>query len=227
MDSSINESKSTLKWQLKLLPFIKLTLAAIAVFFFFSTFIQLYSLQSKIDNYQKLALDSVLLDMNKTMIDSSKMNNLALARWTTLTLLEWNAIERRYHQANVSLMSRIWTRYLGFITGMILSIVGATFILGKLSEAQSTLNLEIKDFGKFVLTSASPGLFLVSFGTILMIITIFVHHRIEVQDSSIYLQQWYPQQQVKQVLPDPTQLNLNGTNKDSLKEVGDKLMEGL
>jgi hypothetical protein len=224
MDSSINESKSTLKWQSKMLPFMKVTLAAITIFFFFSSFIQLFELQSKIDDYHKLELDSILLNMNKSLSDSFKNNNISVARWTTLALLEWNAMERRYHQANVSLMSRIWTRYLGFITGMILSIVGATFILGKLSELSSTVNLEIKDFGKFVLTSASPGLFLVTFGTILMIITIFVHHKIEVQDSSIYLQQWYLQ---GQDMPRPQKLNFKENHKDSTKADGDSLFEDL
>lgn len=225
MESSMNESKTTLRWQKKLLPFMMIILGAVALFFFISSFIQLYELQSKVDSYEKLKLDSLLLSMSQTAIDKYKRDELSITRWTTLSLLEWNALERRYHQANVTLMSRIWTRYLGFVTGMVLAIVGATFILGKLRETKSSVDLEFKELGKFVIASASPGLFLATFGTILMITTILVHNRIEVKDQSIYTAQWYYEAYMDTKPSKPQNLILTESNRDSLKKKGDDIIK--
>jgi hypothetical protein len=46
-------------------------------------------------------------------------------------VLEADALQRRYHQANANMLARVWTRQLGFITGMLLALVGAAFILGR------------------------------------------------------------------------------------------------
>ena len=48
--------------------------------------------------------------------------------------LEQELVARRYEQANLMLSTSLWTRLMGFITGMILALVGAAFILGKLQE---------------------------------------------------------------------------------------------
>jgi hypothetical protein len=69
--------------------------------------------------------------------EMSHDQRLMAAVMAILSSLETNIVERRYHQANVSLMSRVWTRYLGFVTGMVLAMVGSIFILGKLREMES------------------------------------------------------------------------------------------
>jgi hypothetical protein len=44
--------------------------------------------------------------------------------------LERELIARRYDQVNLTVTTRLWTRLMGFITGMILALVGAAFVLG-------------------------------------------------------------------------------------------------
>jgi hypothetical protein len=87
------------------------------------------------------------------------------------------------------MISRTWIKYLGFITGVILAVVGAIFILGKLKDdTANVLNSGTEQF-KFSLTSHSPGIVLAVLGTALIISTIFTHQNIEKTDASVYLQQ--------------------------------------
>lgn len=114
-------------------------------------------------------------------------------QWRSLVVLDSHILQQRYHQANVLLMARIWVRYLGFVTGMMLSMIGAVFILGKLREPTTELTLgnegenqKIPSNLKVQLVTQSPGIVLVTLGTVLMLITILVHHSIEVNDAPVY-----------------------------------------
>jgi hypothetical protein len=86
-------------------------------------------------------------------------------------------------------MARIWTRYLGFVTGMICTLVGAIFILGKLQEPASALSADAVSW-KVSLNTTSPGLMLALLGTILMMTTLIVPARIEVEDKAIFVGTW-------------------------------------
>jgi len=103
-----------------------------------------------------------------------------------LLLLEADALDKRYRQASALLMSRIWTRQLAFITGMVLAFIGAVFIIGKLSESNANVDVGTSEW-KAGISSTSPGLILAFFGTILMGIALVVQPRIEVQDRPVYL----------------------------------------
>ena len=100
-------------------------------------------------------------------------------------MLEADALEKRYRQASALLMSRIWTRRLAFSTGMVLALIGAVFIIGKLSETPSKLGFEGTG-AKASIDSASPGLNLAFMGVVLMAIALVVQLKIEVQDKAIY-----------------------------------------
>lgn len=104
-----------------------------------------------------------------------------------LLMLEADVLEKRYRQASALLMSRIWTRQLAFNTGMVLALIGAVFIIGKLSEASSKLGFEGSG-AKASIDSASPGLILAFMGVILMAIALIVQPKIEVEDRAIYFQ---------------------------------------
>jgi hypothetical protein len=95
-------------------------------------------------------------------------------------------VTQRYHQANVLLMANLWIRYLGFATGMILSLVGASFVLGKLREPAQKLE------GKFSmvdlsLRTTSPGIILVALGVLLMFTTLVDEDYYKVTDGNVYL----------------------------------------
>jgi len=186
---SSTEPTKTVKWQKRLLPFMVGMIVLLTLFFLAASFFQLYYVHKKIENCPKLNLEPAMSLLDSAGFDLTEMDKLDLARWETLSTLEGYTLERRYHQANVLLMSRIWKKYLGFVTGMILALVGAAFILGKLREPTSTLDAET-GIWKFSLTTASPGLLLALLGTILMITTIVTHKKIEVQDKSTYTHLW-------------------------------------
>lgn len=191
MDSKTIESQKTENWQKKLLPFMIGMLSVLTIFFFVASFIQIYYLHSRIEQSPRLDLAPALDMLNADSPTILNATNLSNAQWKTLSLLEGHALQRRYHQANVLLMSRVWTRYLGFVTGMILALVGAAFILGKLRESDT--KLESEGVWKFSITTASPGLILALLGTLLMIMTIVTHFEIEVKDGPLYTSIWYRQ----------------------------------
>jgi hypothetical protein len=83
-------------------------------------------------------------------------------------------------------MGRIYLIFLGFATGMVLALSGATFILGKLKEDDTVIGGEGPSF-KANLRSGSPGLILAFFGLLLMMSTIFSRVDIDVRDQALYL----------------------------------------
>lgn len=182
-------------WQKRLLPVMVGLLVTLTAFFFVASFVQLYYLQTRIERVPQLdlspamaSLDEVAKDVQNGKVgDQLAFNNrLEYARWKTLSLLEANALQHRYHHAGVLLISRIWTRYLGFVTGTILAMVGAAFILGKLQEASSNLGAE-GGLWKVSLTTASPGLVLATLGTALMLATLATSMDLQVNDGPVYL----------------------------------------
>jgi hypothetical protein len=80
-------------------------------------------------------------------------------------------------------MSRTWTRYLGFMTGMIFALVGAAFVMGKLREQESALALKNAAVEANI-TTTSPGLVLCLLGTVLMLATLLTHHDIETWEAN-------------------------------------------
>jgi hypothetical protein len=173
----------------ELQPFMVIVLSLVILFFFTASAVQLYYLHQRIEQSPALDLTPALQTLEANSPNASEKDKLQIARWKTLATLEGNALQRRYHQANVLLMSRIWTGYLGFVTGMILALVGATFILGKLKESESKVDAG-NEVWKFSVTSASPGLVLTVLGTILMITTIMGHYDIQVKDGQLYTAEW-------------------------------------
>ena len=103
-----------------------------------------------------------------------------------LLLLEADTLDKRYHEASALLMSRIWSRQLAFITGMVMSFLGAVFILGKLSESTSQISGGAGDW-KVAITSASPGIILSVLGTVLLISSLYVRASLDVNDGPAYV----------------------------------------
>jgi hypothetical protein len=182
-------------WQRRLLPLMVGLLVALTAFFIVASFVQLYYLQTRIEKAPRLdlgpamtSLDEIAKDMQSGKLQDPRALNSRIeqARWQTMSILEANVLQRRYHHAGVLLISRIWTRYLGFVTGTILAMVGAAFILGKLQEASSNLGAE-GGLWKVSLTTASPGLVLAALGTVLMLATLATNMDLYVNDGPVYL----------------------------------------
>jgi hypothetical protein len=159
-------------------------LVGLTAFFFVATFVQLLYLHATIVQIPPIDLHPTPgpVSINATTFDE----RLEARRLEILGTMEAYLAERRYHQASVQLMSGIWIRYLGFVTGMILALVGASFVLGKLQEPESEITgkSSVIDFS---LKSASPGIILVVFGALLMFTTIITRQEYTVEDRPIYL----------------------------------------
>lgn len=170
---------SLTNWHMRLLPLMKRMIIGLTFFFFVASFLQYYYLQQNIERAPKLNIQESFSNI------PNEQELLSASKFKASVMLEANALERRHHQANVLLMSRVWVRYLGFVTGMILALVGAVFILGKLQEPTSELAAKV-EITEITLKSSSPGIILCVLGVILMLTTIVINHTIEVKDSQIY-----------------------------------------
>jgi hypothetical protein len=179
------DSPALIRWQTRLLPLMSMLLVGLTIFFLGASVYQLYGLKTSIVSSPQSSLDKEM-EALRPLPGDLPSNTFEKTKWATLVRLEANAVERRYHQANTLLLARVWTIYLGFLTGMILALVGAAFILGKLREAVSHLDLSGHEW-KAAIQSSSPGLILAVFGTTLMIVTILARVDIKVDDRPLYV----------------------------------------
>lgn len=201
------------KWLARMLPFITSIILAMTIFFFSATIYQLFDLNRQIEDSPRLQIEQAYQD--------SMLVNQTSKQWNNLVSLETHVLQQRYHQANVLLMARIWVRYMGFITGMMLAIIGAIFILGKLREPKSELSF--KGNVQAQLVTQSPGIVLVVLGSIIMLTTIVNHPQISVVDAPIYIPQTF---NIPVLSSEPQHLNLGESNgKEIFEEIKDGLNE--
>lgn len=196
-----SEQESVLvRWQENLLPFMQLMIVALTALFFVITVIHYGSLQQYIRDAPRLdwrpevsATPSVSGE-EVAVVDNSQSDSESYRReqefWANrlrvLASLEGHLIDRKFYQANISMMSRVWIRYVGFITGVTLAMVGATFILGKLREENTQIEGEYSD-AKAKIASSSPGLILAVLGVVLMMMALVIRHDVDVGDTPRYL----------------------------------------
>lgn len=172
-----------LLWRRRLLPLMGGMLAGLTVFFFVASLVQLFYLHSRIKDAPQIEARELQTDLSGQT--SSVGEQMQFYQLRLAATLESNMVARRYHQANVAMMSRVWTHYLGFVTGMMLALVGSAFVLGRLNDPPSDLQSSGGGWS-FTLRTASPGLVLSVLGVLLMIVTIVTHHEIQTQDIPVY-----------------------------------------
>jgi hypothetical protein len=173
-------------WQDRLLPIMSGILIILTIYFFVTTFIQIKNLHSMI-----LQMPSIDLDENAgehlIATDTGFQDKLEARQLEIRSKMELFIVTNRYHQANVLLMAGLWTRYLGFVTGMVLAFVGAAFILGKLRDPSERLELSVAKNILVKIATTSPGLILVVLGFVLIFVTLITKDTYEVKDANIYL----------------------------------------
>lgn len=182
-------SKGILLWQERLLPLMVRIIVGLTVFFFLASLGQLVYLHWNIQHGPKPD-DQIVSKILPIAVNTEFEKKFQAAPFRAAITLELHALERRYHQVNAVLMTSIWIRYLSFVTGMILAMVGAVFILGKLQGPMSELEAK-SSITEFSFKSASPGIILAGLGVILILSTIITQHTINVQDSPLYTRQWF------------------------------------
>ncbi len=179
-----HQNKRAYKWQRKLLPWIIIMPTILILLFIYLATVQVKVFNDNV--YEEK--DEIIASIINNYGDSSYViNNREYLQWLTLSALEEETINNRYKQGGLLLISRIFTKYLGFFTGMILAIVGAVFIISKYSENETKLDGSIHENAKFNLVTSSPGIIFGLLGTILMAISVLEHNTIEVTDEAQYL----------------------------------------
>jgi hypothetical protein len=176
------KTESAWRWQSR--PMMVGILTSLTLFFFSATFYQLLELNRRIEMGPRVD-PSALLAQSACPGQAFERGCLAMTRMNRAVVLESALIARRHHQADVSLMASIWSRYLGFITGMILALVGAAFTLGQLRDRGTSIEASTAS-GRAALTSASPGIILAVLGVVLMIATIVTVHQLSTRDAAVY-----------------------------------------
>ena len=182
------ESRELLKWQRNLLPFTTRFLIVIAIAFFLLSMFDVYQMRKFVKDETvgevRAKIEAVVLPRGPAVLNAEPTEII----WKSLLLMEADAMDKRYRHASALLMSRIWTRQLAFMTGMVLTFIGAVFILSKLSNGRTDVSVGAQDW-KTGISSTSPGLVLAFFGTILLGISLVYQPKIEVQDRPIYFAQ--------------------------------------
>jgi hypothetical protein len=165
-------------WQSKLLPFMMCGLGAVALVFFVGTFWNYYSLNATLAHEDPKIAESIAAAQ-------SLKNDAFFADWYVRSVLEERALAGRQRQYSAVIQSRLWTRMMGFLAGMVTLLAGAIFILGKL-EVEFDGRAKVTQ-GEGSIKTNSPGLVLVVAGALLMVISLIVTVEVKSQDQLVYL----------------------------------------
>lgn len=172
------------RWQNRLLPLMVGVIVITAIFFAVITIVEFGKTQELL--FSKSIQQSAVVANAAAIPPANFEQQQAQIMANQLVALEHEALARRYNQNNLVIAMRMWTRMMGFVTGMILALIGAAFVLGKLNE--DTTELSASGSGMAMsLKSASPGVLLCVLGTILMTLTIWVQAEIYTKDVPLYV----------------------------------------
>jgi hypothetical protein len=179
--------KYLIAWQRKLLPWMVILPTILILVFIYLATSQLNDFSSEINNYKTSELDKLFLNAKDSSLRIPvETNKEEFVKLYMLAKMDEQLMNKRYSQGGALLVSRLYTKYLGFFTGMILAIVGAVFIISKLKENTSQLETSSEAF-KLSLMSSSPGIIFGILGTCLMMTTILKQNDIDIKDVATYL----------------------------------------
>ncbi|MCF0039765.1 hypothetical protein [Dyadobacter fanqingshengii] len=179
-------AKDLFSWQNRLMPWMILLPSLLILIFVYLSTVQLNNFSKEINNYKSSELDKVFVNKSDSSLHRLVTESPELSKLYLLAKMEEQLMNKRYSQGGVLLISRLYTKYLGFFTGMILAIVGAVFIISKLSEEQSSLTASGTN-ASLSLVSTSPGIIFAVLGTVLMLSTILSQTEIQITDAATYL----------------------------------------
>lgn len=174
-------------WQSRLLPWMIIVPTVLMMAFIILATLRMSKFESFIYGNERSLLENRLPALNNISSESISNAQLEYLKFYTLAQMEQYSINKRYNQAGAITMSTIYTKYLGFFTGMILTIVGAVFIISKLQEQVSNVEGNLAEQVRFKLLSSSPGIIFGVLGTLLMTITIVNKGEVKVDDAPLFL----------------------------------------
>lgn len=166
-------------WQRTLLPFMMLGIAAAAVFFGSTTFLFFDRLQSELA-YGKAEAYGLINRVD----GAGQAADPAYRDWAVRATLEQAALQQRYNVQVAIVKGRLWARFMGFLTGMILALTGCVFVLGKL---RTDIDFSASGSGATaLLKTSSPGVYLALLGTVIISLALAVPGSVEGTDAPVY-----------------------------------------
>jgi len=173
------------KWHHLLLKYMKGSLWIAILIFFGVSWWEMHAIRTYLYEDQTQSL-SLLLET--TSAEESKLfDNVQpdLARLRVLAVLEAAALDRRYRHAEAILGYGAFIRFLGFATGMVLTLIGSLFVLYRVDSDRTRVSGKLEKWEVFL--DASPGVLLSILGSALMMATILKTMTVDVRDTAVYL----------------------------------------
>lgn len=175
-------------WQERMLPLMRRMLVVLVAFFLLASLGQITYMQLKITDEPEIGREA-LEQFEDELAASTTQGEWNARQIAMLARLEIYHQDRKYHHSQTTWVGALWLKYMGFVTGMILAAVGATFVLGKLrgpdSEGATDVSVKIAMANAHI-RSASPGLILAFLGAALMFATIWLPVGTEVKPDAQY-----------------------------------------
>ncbi|WP_156255142.1 hypothetical protein [Sandarakinorhabdus oryzae] len=184
--TSGREQRQLWRWQTRLLPWVFGGIAAMGAFFLIASFVQMERFSASVQYTPDARLEKALAQMDAPIARLPASEAAELVRWKALATLEAETVRQRYGQVNATLLLRAWTRQIGFVTGMIMALVGAMFILSRLSEDRTELGGEGQGI-KASLSTSSPGIVMAVLGTLLMVVALLSPFNFSTSDVAVYV----------------------------------------
>ncbi len=173
------------KWQETLSPWLLTFISVMTAFFLGASYLQFKGLAEHIGPATTSA-SAEAMEWAREASETDSGGDPEVMQTMILASMAADATAQRYGLAKVGLMSAVWLRYLGFVTGMIMALMGAAFLWGRVKDADGGTEIEGETaIWKGSIHSASPGLLLAALGSLLMITAMLNNFDVAVEEGGL------------------------------------------
>lgn len=181
LSERLEAARAERRWQRAVLPFMVSALVLAAMFFGWTTYAFFDRLQSEL-TYRKAEVHALIDRVDSGMNGAA---NPVYRDWAVRATLEQAALEQRFNVQVAIVKGRLWSRFMGFLTGMLLALTGCVFVLGKL---RTDIDFSGTASGaSAIVKTTSPGVYLALLGTVVIGMALAMPGTVESTDAAIYL----------------------------------------
>jgi nitrate reductase gamma subunit len=166
-------------WQTRLLPFILVAYFAFSAAYvvFFYTQIRSTALPA-VPAEPSLRLDTSLVHSEETRKE--------MLMWKDRVALEVGVDHRRYAMLQTLVTARLKIVAFAFALGSICVLIGAFFVLARISEPASDVGIGTESL-KARISSSSPGLILAFLGTVIILVSMLIKGGLSMNEEAEYI----------------------------------------
>jgi hypothetical protein len=173
------------RWQKSMSPWLLTFISVLAAFFLGASYLQFKGLAEHIAP-DTTPTSAATMEWAREAAQADSGSDPVVLQTMILASMATDSTAQRYGLAKVGLMSAVWLRYLGFVTGMIMALMGAAFLGGRVKDADGGTEIEGESaLWKGSIRSASPGLLLAAMGSLLMITAMLNNFEVAVEDGGL------------------------------------------